>query len=299
MTHINNRIQLEIEKYLNNVFTTIGANQADEINELFRRFENLLNREDFKTLPENIQKKTYINRESLINDVINITNVANRISEIYNLIQMDKINLIYHLEEQIKYFKRMNVETTPTLDTLVNVAELIEDFEMKIAGQVIVYSVRSLRNLRTTVEKIYKSINLDNYRVENDKLIKQMILDVEKEKNKFEEKMNNIKSHIRKHSEDIIMNIINEVKLFNVPRNEIFNNFIEAVKKITNIEVEIEVYTPSFDDDILYVQFLDAKENNNREELLSIGLALFSDAEFLYDMSNEDLILFLEQNYFN
>lgn len=296
MAQLNNYIRNELDKFIKNKFLNIGANNSDDINELFRRLEEFEKRKDIGELLKIASEDIPETREDVVNKVIELTELADRLIDILADLESDKNEIISRIEEIVKHFEETNNTYEVSVQDLYNYAELLPPLVIKTSFETLEFPITNLKNLFSVVEKISNSINWEDYRKENKKTIESIKTDVKYVEKEYAKRISELEASIsgifRKRSEEIV----NLVAVFNIPFNEIFQSFASSVKKLSNIEIDIEIAIPTMGEDINYALFLDAKENNDRAALVSIAI----EAGFyhLYDSTSEEIVEFLENNYF-
>lgn len=300
MARIANQIQAEIERFLNKLFNNLAEDQKIEIGKINNELENLLERDEIENLLAGIQTNEYLSRADLIDGVLDLTNTANRVNSSLIELEEDGEALFRKMRKQLDYFNSLNEKINPPYETILAIMKAIEDFDVKIGGQVITQSIRDVRDLEGLVMKIYQNVDMIPFRVPNRDLIKDYLKKLEDKEKGFEKIVAHKKVEIDLVFRKALDVIANDVVHFNVRVNEIFDQLLEATKPLTSASISIDVYIPDFEDDRDYAHFLTAKEEKNRETLLTLAVSNphFSNVNF-YDMTTEELIEYLENNYYN
>jgi hypothetical protein len=303
MAHVEGQITKTIEKFLKNLFGNLAGEQTTETDDILN--ERKTNLAQFE---RNVEKHLDIIsklgseilpmiREKVVDVMMEVKNRSRRITYELEKTTKTKVEFDAQLEDQLLYFEHQNEELDPSLIEIHQLIRAIDDFEMKIGGQSIIVSVGETPDLKGKTERAYRRIDLEAYRRENVKKIVEMRERTGKMKQEEASREVELRKKIDRVVSPIVSVLVERIGELNIPRNEIFQEFITAVEAISSVKIEIQEVMPDFDYDLLYANYLQASEDNDLDLLRSIGIQVFPGVDF-FRMGVREVKQYLETNYF-
>jgi hypothetical protein len=236
-------------------------------------------------------------REEVMKAMIDTTG---RVRKILDELEKEEKERRASEEEVDKYLRDFENEMKEGRDEIVDeVFEILQetkDFEVRIGGEKVVYSIRKIPDLRKKVEKLCNEVLENHYEVLQ-KEIEELRKNSKERRGEEEKKKEEMKNSMNEVLTPFIEGLVKRIGDLNIPHDNKFQEFVDVVQLITKMKIEIQVVVPDFEDDVLYVNFLHASEQNDADLLRSIGLEVFPDIDW-YSWNVGDMKNFLATNYF-
>lgn len=298
MANVNNHIQRSLENYIKRRYANFTDEYVDRVNELLEELRGLLTKRKVVDYIDRINKVNAESKDELIDEVIDLNDFIVRLERIYKELE-DGDGIIPKLNAYIAHLENGIDEESFSHEELVTAAKLAGDLKQVLAGQEIITKVYNLKDLDQRVEQISKRMDWEELRHESRTRISELRKTVEKDIQDYYTELKKIKEQFDKTLSVTANWLVDEISRNNFPINDIFRDFVNTLKRVSNIDVEIEVITPDYEYDLYYTNFLNASENRDREQLLSIYLTVMKTVPYdLYDWDTERIIAALE-SYFN
>jgi hypothetical protein len=303
MAHVENQIRKTLEKFLRKFFVDLSTEQTKEVDDLLTE-----RRHRITHLEESIHRHLDVIigmgsdvlpmiREKVVDIMTQFKDRAKRLN--YRSEKLSKVQNGFdlQLEERVKFFNQRNDTWSPMIEEIHELVQTVEDFEIRLGGQTIVISVKDAPQLREKTERVYHQIDLTGYREENRKKILELNTRIGTLKKEEQDRINDMKRRIDDAVSPFVSVLVERIGELNIPRNEIFQEFISVVESVSSVKIEIEEVIPDFDYDMLYANYLQASDEQNVDLLRSIGIQVFPNVDF-YQMGVVETKQYLERNYF-
>jgi len=302
MALVNRYILRGLENYISKRYDILGEEYSERVNELLGELEQLVEKKKLDEYIERIDKIDPNSREGITDAVVEITNLLERLERIYlDLLEGDGI--IPKIKAVVDHYERELVEPF-SLEILIEAAKLLDDYKQVIGNQTIEYHIYDLKDLPKRVESMIQNINWQEIRAPYIEMIASWRKKIEEAVKNYHDSLIKKRTLFNETLNKTIQKLVEKISKNNIPVNEIYQVFIDTVKRVSNIHIDLEVVVPNYEYDLLYTQYLDTISNEDlteeekRERLLTI---LFEIKGFEEDYYQYPLDLIEEElsNYFN
>lgn len=302
MALLNRYILRGLENYIRKRYDILSEEYSTRINEYLAELEKLVAKKKLEEYVEKISKMNPKSRQEINDTVIEITNLLERLEKIY----LDLFNggdIMPKIKAVIDHFEKELEQPFP-LENLIEAAKLLDDYKQVIGNQTIEYHIYDLKDLSKRVETMIQNINWDEIRGPYHEMIFSWRKKVDQAFSNYQKTLNTMRVDFNNILKTIIQSLVNKISQNNIPINEIYQTFVDTVKRVADIHIDLEVVVPNYEYDLLYTQYLntitneDINEGEKREILLTILFDVKGFEEKFYHYST-DLIIKELNNYFN
>lgn len=302
MALLNRYISRGLENYIRKRYDILSEEYSERINEYLAELENLLAKKKLEEYVEKISKMNPNKKQEINDTVIEITNLLERLEKIY----LDLFNggdIMPKIKAVIDHFERELEQPFP-LENLIEAAKLLDDYKQVIGNQTIEYRIYDIKDLAKRVETVVQDIDWEEIKQPYHEMITSWKKKVDQVFSNYQEKLNVSKKNLNDILKTQVQNLVEKISQNNIPINEIYQTFIDTIKRVADIHVDLEVVVPNYEYDLLYTQYLntimneDIDEEEKRERLLTILFEVKGFEEDYYQYPT-DLIIDELNNYFN
>jgi len=298
MAHLDNQIRTTIKNYverefkrllIDNIlifedsFSSKNAEVSKKIEYIQKSINNLLN-----NTFENLNRQQFVEKLKEFEASLRFTR-----DEFADIL----VNYSRDLNMTLVALSEINSEFEPDIEEIYSMITAIENFEAKIGGQTIIYSIRTVKNLRQVVENHFYELELKKYRDINEQKIKNEMQKVTLKEKEYQKKLENTKNDAIDLLSPLITDIIQQISNLNITNNEFFRNFTNLVGDFLGIYVEIEEYVPDEDYNDKYARFLFHCEEGGGA-IKSLAKELYPSEDF-ESYENWEVCNYLRDNYFS
>lgn len=294
MALLNRYILRGLENYIRKRYDILGEEYSERVNEFLAELEDLVAKKKLEEYIERVNKINPNTRQEINDAVIEITNLLERLEKIYtDLYNGDDI--IPKIKAVVDHFERELEQPFP-LENLIEAAKLLDDYKQVIGNQTIEYRIYDLKDLPARVETTIQNINWKEIRQPYHEMIASWRKKIDQALSTYQETLNNMRKTFNTNLNITVQNLVEKISQNNIPINEIYQTFVDTVKRVADIHIDLEVVVPNYEYDLLYTQYLNAIDNETideeekRERLLTILFEIKGFEEDYYQYPTELII---------
>jgi len=291
MSAIDLHVRHALEKYLVRIAGQLKNGQEQKITDYMSEITDQIGRmkDETTTLLDGFSKIADLrDREDVIASLLLIRDQLDQATQQLKKWNDERTIFIEKFTDLYQEYQKNIPLHFVSFDDALMLIRNMDDIEIRRGGQT--FSVSPSKIGEKQLQNIYQSLPWKDYQGLKDfPLVNLEAL--------FKDNYKKEQQRMREFLLTELSEIFEAIRRTNMTSSSLIDEVVDRAHEF-GIEFEINIEMPTFEDDLMFGQYINAVEEGDRDTLLTLGIELFPDVNF-YELSTDEIIDYLGKNYFN